>query len=214
MQTARFITSLVLAVLASSASFGTPADRLKELDHLRREGLITEEAYQKRWNEIIAEGITPEPTQARTPGVRGRTEFSFSGSWVALSAGDVDLDLLSAQLTAGFMVSNNMQLTVGGLYLHADVEGIDVSAAGGMLGANYLFAPQNQIVPYVGAGVTYVYADFDGEIDDDDWAWEVRGGFKQYVRENVAVKYQVSYQQFDKLELDGVAASIGMVFSF
>lgn len=145
---------------------------------------------------------------------QGDWELGFSGSYSALDAGGADLDLLLLDGKAGYFVTSGLQVSSSLTYLDAEIEGdsLDAIMVGG--GADYHFNTQSTFVPFVGAGISWVDVDVGGLGGGDDFAWEVRAGAKQFVAENVAIKYQVSYLEFDDLDLDGVNVNIGLSFFF
>ena len=144
----------------------------------------------------------------------GLWEVNVSGSYSSMDVQTVDLDMALFSGSAGYFVTNNIQ--VGGMltYMNAEVLGEDLTAV--MLGtaADYHFNTQSTFVPFVGAAFYYVDVDVDGLGSDNDWAWEARAGVKQFVAENVAITYKLAYMDFDELEMDGITVSLGLSFLF
>src|SRR5690606_21070988 len=110
----------------------------------------------------------------------------------------------------GYFVTNNIQISGSVSYLDTEIEDMGLDAL--MLGAgiDYHFMPRSEFVPFVGGSIRWVDVDVDGLGGDDDFAWEIRGGAKQFLARNVAIKYQVSYLEFDDLDLDGIIVSVGL----
>lgn len=145
---------------------------------------------------------------------KGLWEVNLSGSYSSMDAGSVDLDLALATGSAGYFVTNNIEVSGMLTYMNADVLGEDLTAL--LLGTavDFHLNTDSAFVPFVGAAIYYADAEVEGLGSDDDWAWEARAGIKQFVAENVAINYQVSYIDFDKLEMDGITVSLGISFFF
>src|SRR5690606_36343227 len=141
---------------------------------------------------------------------QGTWETGFSGSYSALDAADNDIDLLLLDAKAGYFVTNALEVSGALGDLDAEIEGDGMEAL--MLGAgvDYHFNTDSAMVPFVGAGISWVDVDVDGLGGDDDYAWEARAGIKQFVADNVAVKYQLSYIDFNDLDLSGVRLNVGL----
>ena len=144
---------------------------------------------------------------------QGNIETAFSGSYSNLDSPVGDMDTLILDVKAGYFVTAPIEVSAGLSYLDADLAGTDLEAlmVGG--GVDYHFNTQSQFVPYVGAALHWVDVDVAGG-GDDDWAWEAHAGLKQFVARNVAIKYQVSYIEFDDLDLDGMMVNVGLSFFF
>lgn len=144
---------------------------------------------------------------------KGDWELDFSGSYSTLDAAGSDLDLGTVSAKIGYFVSDMFE--PGGMltYLDAELDGVDISAT--LLGVTFdaHFNTDSSFVPYAGAGFYYVDAELDG-LNDDDTAWEIRAGIKQFIAENVAINYGISYMEFTDLELDGVSAVLGLSVFF
>lgn len=80
-------------------------------------------------------------------------------------------------------------------------------------GVDYHFNTANKFVPYVGGKLSWLDVDLGG-MSDDDWSWQVQAGIKHFVADNVAIKYEVSYMEFDDLDLDGFTFGVGLSFFF
>lgn len=160
---------------------------------------------------IIAVLVAPFGASAAVH--KGLTEINASASYSSLDAEGTDLDLGLFSGSVGYFVTNGLQVTGAVTYMTADIDGVDLSAT--LLGGavDYHFNTQSRLVPFIGARAHYVRVDVD-DLDDDDWGWEVRAGLKQFVADNVAIRYSVSYLKFDKLELDGISAGVGLSFFF
>lgn len=145
---------------------------------------------------------------------QGLWELGFSGSYSALDVGGVDLDLLLLDVRAGYFVTNGLEVSAAATYLDADLAGEHLDAKMFGAGVDYHFATDSAFVPYVGGGFHWVDVGVGGLGSDDDWAWEARAGLKHFVADNVAFKYQLSYIDFDEIELDGWTVSAGIAFFF
>lgn len=144
---------------------------------------------------------------------KGTWELGFSGSYSALEAGDVDIDLLLANVEAGYFVTNAIQVSGAVSYLDAEISDLGIDALLLGVGADYHFVNESNFVSYVGGGLHWVEADVAGG-HEDDFAWELRAGLKHFVAQNVAIKYEVSYLSFDDLDLDGWNFGVGLSFFF
>lgn len=145
---------------------------------------------------------------------QGTWEIGFSGAYSSLDVGPDDVELLQADATVGFFVTNGLQISGSIGYLDADLDTFEFEALTLGAGADYHFMTRSPFVPYVGGGLRWVDVDVDGLGSDDDWAWEVRAGAKQFITRNVAIKYQAAYFEFDDLDLDGFNLSVGLSFFF
>lgn len=159
-------------------------------------------------------------------------DFSLSGSWMDTKvsgsggSGSLDVDMINIGGSFGYFVTDAIQTTVGLAYLDVDFDGAaDLEALLASFAVDYHFNTQSTFVPYIGAAVYYgdFEADVDGmKADADDWAWEVRAGLKQFITDNVAIRYTVSYFETDgvkigndmKLELDGIQLGVGLSVFF
>jgi hypothetical protein len=214
-----------LTFAASIAASGqTVADRLRELDRLKAEGIISEAVYEQQWNKVLEEAIkAPPPAPAGRvsvpklprPAPQYKYELLLSGSWLSLDAGSSDTSMLNVSGRLGQHFARNWTAVVGVDHLSAEIDGDDLSATGLSAGVDFNFRSGSAaFVPYVGAGVSWMNVDVEGVGDDDDWAWEARAGFRHYVGDRVVLKYQVAYQKFNDIDLDGVTATIGIGLRF
>lgn len=145
---------------------------------------------------------------------QGSQEIDFSASYSSWDANGGDMDLLLLSGSYGYFVTENIEISGELTHLDADVGVDNLEATLLGIGGDYHFSPNSNFVPYVGGGFNYVDAEMAGFGGDDDWAWEVRAGIKQFLTDNVLVKYEVNYMEFDDLELDGINVSIGLGFVF
>ncbi len=154
---------------------------------------------------------------------------SFSHTWVN-SEFDVDnsLDIYTGSLTTGYFFTRGLEAKLG-----LSVVGINGSLGAGALegsanawvvpvtlGLDYHFNTGSKFVPYLGGALgTYVVGAGFGE----DWTAAVgvladgHGGLKQFVKDNVAIDYRVSFQYIplpDSISLNTVTFSIGLSFYF
>lgn len=145
---------------------------------------------------------------------QGMWETSFSGSYSHLKVEDESVDLWLLDVKAGYFVLEPLEISVAANYLKAEVDTFDLR--GIMLGAgvDYHFMTQTQLVPYVGGALHWVDVKVGGLGSEDDWAFDVHAGLKQFVSQNVAIKYEVSYLKFDEMDLDGINVSVGLSFFF
>ncbi|WP_442889106.1 outer membrane protein [Congregicoccus parvus] len=214
---------LVMLVSVVAASGQTVADRLRELDRLKAEGILSEAVYEQQWNKVLEDAIkTPPPAPAGRvsvpklprPAPEYKYELLLSGSWLSLDAGGSDTSMLNVGARLGQHFARNWTAIVGVDHLDAEIDGTDLNATGLSAGVDFNFGSTSAaFVPYVGAGVSWMKIDVSG-VDDDDWAWEVRGGLRHYVGDRVVLKYQVAYQKFNDIDLDGVTATIGIGLRF
>jgi hypothetical protein len=227
---ARLLPALLLLSFAPLVATGqTVADRLRELDRLRAEGLISESVHNEQWNKVIADALkTPGPaaSQAQSsvaipklnrPPEPPKFELILSGSWMSLDAGDADVESTLVTASFGYFATERLQVVFALDYLNADLDGLDLSSTGLGLGADYHFGQPGQgnaFIPYAGAGVAWMNVDLEGFGDDDDWAWEVRAGLKQYVGDRAVIKYQAGYRSYDELDLEGFSVTVGIGIRF
>ncbi len=218
----RLLPLLFLAVSPLIAAGQTVADRLRELDRLRDEGIISEAVYEKQWNQVLEDALKSPPAPSY-PGVpklalpkpEMKWEIMLSGSWLSIDAGTSEAEMLNLDASIGYRLTGNLDLVIGVGHLSAEIDGDDFEATGASVGIDFNLSPPGAgIVPYIGAGVSWLYFDAEGVGDDDDWAWEVHAGFRQYIGDRVVVKYQATYQSFFDLDLDGIVATVGIGIRF
>lgn len=215
---------IALFALPFLSSAQSVVDRLKTLDNQRASGAITEEDYQAQWRDVIADGMreagvepgeTPRALPVRHNPLDKQWEISFSGSWSKMTAGETDLTTAAANLSLGRFVTRSILVYGSGEYMLADLDGEDLEAWGAGVGVDFHFGDRSTgILPYVGAGASWMNVDLEGVGDDNDFAWDVHAGVRQYVGDRVVIKYQGGYQQFTDFDLDGFAVSVGIGFTF
>lgn len=114
--------------------------------------------------------------------------------------------------TLGYFVTDAIEV-IGGISLNYfdDEFGSGHSI---MLGAgvDYHFNTQSNFVPYVGASI--FWGEYDYGTTFDDFAGEVRGGIKQFLTDNVALKYQVFYRAYDKADSEDLGVGLGLSYFF
>ncbi len=211
-----------LLLLGANGRAQTVADRLRELDRLKAEGLISEAVHAQQWGQVVAEAMrTPStaiPTAVRltpAPVVDFRSELTFSGSWTSLDAGAADVNTTQVDAVFGRWVTDALLVFGGVNHMSADLDGDDLDTLALRAGADWHFGKRGSaFVPYVGAGVAWVRVDADGVGDEDDFAWDVHAGVRQYVGDRVVIKYEAAYRSFDELDLDGFSVSVGIGLRF
>lgn len=164
---------------------------------------------KKLFKSLVLAAALAAPFGASAAVQQGLMEVDFSASYSSLDLYDADVDLGLFSGSFGYFVTDALEVTAALTYLHADVEGFDIDAILGSAAVDYHFNTQSDFVPFVGGALHYGYLDAEG-FDDNDWGWEVRAGLKQFIRENIAIRYTVSYINFDDLELDGVSVGVGL----
>jgi opacity protein-like surface antigen len=163
---------------------------------------------------FLGAALAASATVANAAVRQGMVETSFSGAYSHLKSGGDSMDLWLGDVKAGYFVMEPLEVSVAATYLKADLGGgADLRAL--MLGAgvDYHFMTRTPLVPYVGAGLHWVDLK-SGGAGSDDWAWDVHAGLKQFVSQNVAIKYEVSYLKFDDFDLKGINVSVGLSFFF
>lgn len=214
----------------SAASAQTVVDRLRALDEQRAAGELSEEAYREQWRKVLAEGMREVGVEPVRGGSRARAagaaavaanpldrdwEVAFSGSWSRLSAGDSDLTTTAVDLTFGRFVTRSLLIYGTVDFLQADIDGDDLEAWSAGIGADWHFGDRSAgFSPYIGAGVSWANVDIEGVGDDNDFAWDVHAGVRQYVDERVVIRYQGGYQQYSDLDLDGFFVTVGIGLRF
>ncbi len=144
---------------------------------------------------------------------QGDWELNFSGSYsnsdVDLSDPDInsDSDTLTIGGTAGYFFTENWQFSGTARYVMNDVGDSDTDSLDIGLGVDYHFMPTERLVPYVGVGGYYSKINA-AELDEDDLVYEIRAGVKQFVVDNIAVRYQVAWNQGEDIE--SLNASVGL----
>lgn len=161
------------------------------------------------FKSLVLAAALAAPFGASAAVQQGLMEVDFSASYSSLDVYNADVDLGLFSGSFGYFVTDALEVNAGLTYLHADVEGVDIDAVLASGGVDYHFNTQSDFVPFVGGALYFGYADFAGN-DGDDWGWEVRAGLKQFIRENIAIRYTVSYMNFDELELDGISVGVGL----
>lgn len=220
----RTLLSLLLAIIVPViASAQTAADKLRDLDRLHAEGLISDEVYNEQWKQIVADAIKSpaKPVNATIPKLNlvepaKRFEIAFAGSYQSIKSEGSDVRSFAFNGSLGYYTTDRLEFVFGVEYLKTDGDGDDVEAEGASLGVDYHLSNNRSpgaTVPYVGAAISGYHTKVD-ESTDDDWAWDVHVGIKQYVGRDVLVKAEVSYRRYENLDLDGVTATIGVGFRF
>lgn len=156
---------------------------------------------------------------------QGMSEIGFSGSYqnnsVDFDLGkdsdiqiDGDSDTLSLTGSYGYFFTDAWQGTIFATYQQQDFgDGhTDTLYVGGAV--DYHFNTDSNFVPYVGVGAAYGSIDA-GELDEelgdfteDDVVVQARVGLKQFVAENIAVRYQIEWNQGENTE--SLGASLGL----
>ncbi|HEX9785951.1 MAG TPA: outer membrane beta-barrel protein [Opitutaceae bacterium] len=222
MKLRHFLPLLSLLVSPLLATGQTVADRLRELDRLRAEGIISEEVYDQQWNKVLEDAMKAPPAPLY-PGVprlsfpkpEMKWEILLAGTWLSFDVGTSEAEMLRGDVSVGYQLTNRFQVVVGGSHIDADIDEDHLEATGASVGLDFQLAtPAAGIVPYLGVGASWLRYDIDGFGNDDDWAWEGRAGFRQYIGDRVVVKYQATYQSFNDLDLDGIAVTVGIGVRF
>ena len=122
----------------------------------------------------------------------GVTPNLDKGTKVLEGAGraDVMADELQIQLAYGRLVADGIEVAaVAGL---RDDESYMSTELGGRAEYNFLF--NSPIVPFLGAGVSWVSAEADdSDLDTDAAVFSVGGGLKYFIRDEVALAVSGSY---------------------
>jgi opacity protein-like surface antigen len=145
---------------------------------------------------------------------KGDWDLDFSASYTSLDASGSDLDLITGSVSAGYFVTPMIEIDGGVTYLDADIDGGDLKTWLLEAGANFYFNTSGTFHPYVGGGIFLADVDVGGLGDEDDWGWRLRAGIKQFITDNVTIDYEVSYIDFDDLDLDGIMVGAGLGFHF
>ena len=172
---------------------------------------------------ILAAGAILPAAFAYSQVSKGTVEANFSATYsnneVNIDAddvaGDVDFDNDSFSLsgTFGYFFTDNWQVTGTGRYFVSDVGDSDTDTLDLGVGVDYHFTPDQNLVPYLGVGLYYSQInlnvlDSDNDFDEDELVYELRGGMKQFIASNIAIRYQVSYNKGDDIE--NLTASVGL----
>ena len=214
---------LVLAFLFFAApcmlAAQSVADRLRELDRLRDEGIISEEVYEKQWNEVLEQAMRsppPAPTYASVPRLSQPKpvlpwEIMLAGSWLSFDSGPSESEMYSIDVSLGYRLNDYFDVIIGADHTSSEVDGDEFESTGASLGLDFNLSPADaSIVPYIGAGASWVFYEDDQNGEDDDWAWHAHVGVRQYIGDRVVIKYQATYQSFPDIDLEGIAATVGI----
>ena len=170
-------------------------------------------AKQLRWLAVPALLLSATlNTQAAF--TQGSQEVDLSASYSSWDAGAGDIDLLMLTGSYGYFVTKNIEISGEATHLDADLGVNDLEATMLGVGGDFHFSPESDFVPYVGAGINWVDSEINGIAGDDDFAWEVRAGLKQFLTGNVLLKYEINYMEFDDMDMDGINVSVGLGFVF
>jgi opacity protein-like surface antigen len=117
---------------------------------------------------------------------QGTQEIVVSGQYDpdTMSGGYLNLGLKYGQF-----IQDNLEVGVAGEYTDADDLGslAEVGAFG-----EYNFDLGTELVPFVGAGVSYAFVDSEGSSDSEDAVvGSVAAGVKYFLAENVAIRVSV-----------------------
>ncbi|MFP4281544.1 MAG: outer membrane beta-barrel protein [Opitutales bacterium] len=160
---------------------------------------------------------------------QGMREIGFSGSYqnnnIDFNIGsdtdfefDGDGDTLSLTGSFGYFFTDNWQGTINATYQQMDFGdgGTDTFYLGG--GVDYHFMPQSELVPYAGIGGAYGSVDLGdlggeiGSISDEDFVVQLRLGLKQFITDNIAVRYQIDWNQGENTESLGASFGLSTFF--
>ena len=157
---------------------------------------------------------------------QGLWEIGFSGSYqnndVDIDIGDVNIsgdgDTFSLTGSAGYFMTDALELTGFATYLQQDFGRGNTDSL--LIGAavDWHFLTQSNFVPYIGAGAAYGNIDVGNlgdEVDSvsrDDFVFQLRGGAKQFVAQNIAIRYQVEWNKGENLESLGLSLGLSTFF--
>ncbi len=179
-------------------------------------------------NILLVSGLALASIPATAAVRQGLWELGVSASYqnnnvdIDIEEGDADVstdaDSLSLTGSAGYFVTNNLEVTGFGTYIQQDFG--DGSTDTLLIGTavDWHFMTESNFVPYVGIGGAYANIDVGdlgdeaGEVSEDDFIIQGRVGVKQFVADNIALRYQVEWNQGDNTESLGASLGIATFF--
>lgn len=146
----------------------------------------------------------------------GLNEIGFTGSYdhteFDVGGGDIESDTINLTGTFGYFFTDAIEGVFSGTFSWLDADGSDdVTSVGFGTGVDYHFTPGEQVVPFVGVSVFWNEIDFGSEAEDE-FSVQVRLGAKQFVAENIAIRYQAEYEKGDDLDNFGVSIGLSTFF--
>jgi hypothetical protein len=144
---------------------------------------------------LTATGAKAQDDERSTPMLdRGTQELSVAGTIDVPALDELDYDIDGSY---GYFFRDGWE--VGARLSAADVGGADRIEIGGFTEFN--FHRDRTLVPYVGAGIGLVSADFDDEIvlgtpidDEDGLVFDVEGGGKFFLRPYMAISLAINFK--------------------
>ena len=125
---------------------------------------------------------------------KGTQELSVSGRIEIPESDQIDYDIDGSY---GYFFRDGWE--VGIQVLAADFGGQDRLEIAGF--TEYNFMRQSNMVPYVGAGIGLISADFSNDVtlsttltDDDGLIFDIEGGVKFFVRPNMAISLAIDFK--------------------
>ena len=214
------LATLLVALLLTPSLRADPATELRTLDRLLQDGRISQAEHDRRWSEIVASGIrapsvprlSSSPVRPRPP-QRPRNEFSLSGCISALDTTDLGEALAGGSAMVGRFLTPNLQLSLGASYGTGEIDDVDLNIVGAAGMADYHLDPDGRFVTYVGGGAGWAHVERDGD-NQQDWFWTVHVGMKQYLKGDMALKYEVGYVDYADIDVRGVRFSLGVCVLF
>lgn len=133
---------------------------------------------------------------------------------LALKASNVDGDNSESDsevqfdVTLGYFVTEAVSISAA---ISGGGDSSSLISSAYTVGVDYHFGASSNLVPYLGAEVGYGESEestFIVDEEDDGFLWEIHGGLKQFLNENVAIVYELHLGQTEGAEFYG--GSIGV----
>ena len=183
----------------------------------------------KKLHTLIILGAALPLATASAAVQKGMREIGFSGSYqnhnVDIDLGsdtdisvDGDGDSLSLTGSFGYFFTDAWEATIFGTYVQQDFGDGNTDSLFTGVAVDYHFRTETDFVPYIGIGGSYGSIDVGdlgeevGDITEDDFVVQARIGIKQFITENIAVRYQIDWNQGDNTE--SLGASFGLATYF
>ncbi len=148
---------------------------------------------------------------------QGMIEADFMGLYANVDPdeGGNDADVFAIMGNCGYFFTDAVEGSVELRYMTVDVDDADADVGSIGIGIDYHFMTGGTFVPYIGTAGHWTMADAsaDGDdFDEDDFMWELHCGAKQFLNDNVAVKYEIEYDMHD--DFDAILVGIGLSYFF
>jgi hypothetical protein len=115
-------------------------------------------------------------------------------SYTAAGATSTSVTHLDVTGTAARAFSDHYQLSAGVIVQHRDLAGTGFTGEGGMVGGQYNFNANDNLIPYVSAGLGFVQFSSNGINDRSVLVPMLRVGFRSMIGETRSLNVSFGYQ--------------------